>query len=115
MTYVVALGGFAHIVAGSVECAFLVQSGRASLAQYVMDFFTPTLLGNILGGTTLVALLNYGQVASEINRRGNEKDRSLDGHGPGPRSRRRHQLSRCPRAPTRVRPSLSRTASSSIA
>ncbi|PSO13917.1 formate/nitrite transporter family protein [Bradyrhizobium sp. MOS003] len=67
MTYVVALGGFAHIVAGSVECAFLVQSGRASLAQYVMDFFTPTLLGNILGGTTLVALLNYGQVASEID------------------------------------------------
>ncbi|AWM01970.1 formate/nitrite transporter family protein [Bradyrhizobium amphicarpaeae] len=67
MTYVVALGGFAHIVAGSVECAFLVQSGRASLAQYASDFFAPTLLGNILGGTTLVALLNYGQVASEID------------------------------------------------
>lgn len=66
MTYVVALGQFAHIVAGSVECAFLVQSGRASLAQYALDFFLPTLLGNILGGTTLVALLNYGQVAAEI-------------------------------------------------
>ena len=67
MTYVVALGEFAHIVAGSVESAFLVQSGRASLAQYLLDFFTPTLLGNILGGTTLVALLNYGQVAPEID------------------------------------------------
>jgi formate/nitrite transporter FocA (FNT family) len=67
MTYVVALGGFSHIVAGSVECAFLVQSGRASLAQYASDFFMPTLLGNILGGTTLVALLNYGQVAAEID------------------------------------------------
>ena len=67
MTYVVALGEFAHIVAGSVECAFLVQSGRASLAQYASDFFLPTLLGNILGGTTLVALLNYGQVAAEID------------------------------------------------
>ncbi|MBW7971014.1 formate/nitrite transporter family protein [Bradyrhizobium sp. BR 10289] len=67
MTYVVALGEFAHIVAGSVECAFLVQSGRASLAQYASDFFAPTLLGNILGGTTLVALLNYGQVAAEID------------------------------------------------
>jgi len=67
MTYVVALGEFAHIVAGSVECAFLVQSGRASLSQYAWDFFLPTLLGNILGGTTLVALLNYGQVAAEID------------------------------------------------
>ncbi len=67
MTYVVALGEFAHIIAGSVECAFLVQSGRASLSQYAFDFFLPTLLGNILGGTTLVALLNYGQVAAEID------------------------------------------------
>lgn len=66
MTYVVALGQFAHIIAGSVECAFLVQTGRASLAQYAEGFFLPTLLGNILGGTTLVALLNYGQVAAEI-------------------------------------------------
>ena len=67
MTYVVALGQFAHIIAGSVECAFLVQSGLASLSQYASDFFVPTLLGNILGGTTLVALLNYGQVAPEID------------------------------------------------
>jgi formate/nitrite transporter FocA (FNT family) len=67
MTYVVALGEFAHIVAGSVECAFLVQSSRASLTQYVSDFFLPTLLGNIVGGTTLVALLNYGQVAAELD------------------------------------------------
>jgi formate/nitrite transporter FocA (FNT family) len=67
MTYVVALGQFAHIIAGSVECAFLVQSGQASLSQYGFDFFLPTLLGNILGGTTLVALLNYGQVAAEID------------------------------------------------
>lgn len=44
-----------------------MQSNQASLAQYASDFFVPTLLGNILGGTTLVALLNYGQVAAEIN------------------------------------------------
>jgi formate-nitrite transporter family protein len=70
MTYVVALGEFSHIIAGSVECAFLVQSGRASLAQYALDFFLPTILGNIVGGTTLVALLNYGQVAAELEEPG---------------------------------------------
>ena len=68
MSYVVALGQFSHIIAGSAECAFLVQSGRASLGQYGADFFLPTILGNIIGGTTLVALLNYGQVAAEIDK-----------------------------------------------
>ncbi len=66
ITYVVALGGFSHIIAGSVECALLVVSGEASLHDYAMRFFTPTLLGNIVGGVALVAALNYGQVAPEI-------------------------------------------------
>lgn len=68
MTYVVALGEFSHVIAGSVECAFLVARGQASLGQYGYDFFIPTLLGNIVGGTTLVALLNYGQVAAELDK-----------------------------------------------
>lgn len=75
MTYVVALGEFSHIVAGSAECAFLVQSGQASLHQYASSFFLPTLLGNIVGGTTLVALLNYGQVAAELEKPKDQVDR----------------------------------------
>lgn len=66
MTYVLALGQFSHIVAGSVDCVFLVQMGKASLSDYGFLFFIPTLLGNVVGGTTLVALLNYGQVAPEL-------------------------------------------------
>jgi formate/nitrite transporter FocA (FNT family) len=66
LTYVVGLGGFAHIIAGSVECAFLVQIGEASLRQFVTGFYIPTLLGNVVGGVTLVAVLNYGQVVPEI-------------------------------------------------
>jgi formate/nitrite transporter FocA (FNT family) len=68
MTYVLALGEFSHIVAGSVDCAFLVQIGKVSLSDYVFAFFIPTLLGNVIGGTALVALLNYGQVAAELDR-----------------------------------------------
>ena len=67
MTYVLALGQFSHIVAGSVDCAFLVQMGKATFSYYVFLFFIPTLLGNVVGGTTLVALLNYGQVAPELH------------------------------------------------
>jgi formate/nitrite transporter FocA (FNT family) len=29
-------------------------------------FFVPTLLGNVIGGAALVAVLNYGQVVPEI-------------------------------------------------
>jgi len=68
MTYVLALGEFSHIIAGSVDCAFLVQTGKASLSDYIVVFFIPTLLGNVVGGTTLVALLNYGQVAAELDK-----------------------------------------------
>jgi formate-nitrite transporter family protein len=66
ITYVVGLCGLAHIIAGSVECAFLVSTGSASWREYLTLFYAPTLIGNILGGVALVAVLNYGQVAPEI-------------------------------------------------
>lgn len=66
ITYVVGLGGLAHIIAGSVEAAYLVWAGTAGAADYVMRFFLPTLIGNVIGGVLLVAVLNYGQVAHEI-------------------------------------------------
>jgi len=66
VTYVVALGGFVHVVAGSVDAAYLIQIGEAGWMDYLTRFFVPTLIGNILGGVALVAMLNYGQVAREI-------------------------------------------------
>jgi formate/nitrite transporter FocA (FNT family) len=66
ITYIVALCGLSHIIAGSVDCAYLVAIGEASGREFLLRFFAPTLLGNIVGGVTLVAALNYGQVAPEI-------------------------------------------------
>lgn len=66
VTYVVALAHLAHIVAGSVEASYLVHVGEASFADYAFRFFVPTLLGNTLGGVALVACLNFGQVAPEL-------------------------------------------------
>ena len=66
VSYVISLNGFSHIIAGSVDCAYLVQIGGASWGDFWFRFFTPTLLGNIIGGVMLVAFLNYGQVAPEI-------------------------------------------------
>jgi len=66
VTYVVGLGGFAHIIAGSVDVLYLVEIGQATWTDFLIRFFTPTLLGNVVGGVTLVSVLNYGQVAPEI-------------------------------------------------
>ncbi len=65
MTYVVALGGFAHIIAGSVEVMYLVVTGAATWGEYLLDFMLPTLTGNIVGGVALVAMVNHAQVARE--------------------------------------------------
>src|SRR3954454_1815240 len=43
VTYVVGLSGFAHIIAGSVECAFLVQIGEASIEDFTTRFFLSLL------------------------------------------------------------------------
>jgi formate/nitrite transporter FocA (FNT family) len=67
VTYVVAIASLAHIVAGSVDAAYLVWTSAATATDYLWRFFLPTLLGNTVGGVTLVAVLNYGQVASEID------------------------------------------------
>jgi formate/nitrite transporter FocA (FNT family) len=65
ITYLVALGGFAHIIAGSVDVLYLVNTGAVSWLTYWIGFMIPTLIGNIVGGVTLVAVLNFAQVAAE--------------------------------------------------
>jgi len=70
VTYVVGLGGLAHIIAGSAETAFVVFSGGATCGDSLGRFFVPTLLGNVVGGVTLVAALNHAQVVSGEKRAG---------------------------------------------
>jgi formate/nitrite transporter FocA (FNT family) len=70
LTYIVALGGFAHIIAGSVDVLYLVNTGAVSWGGYLLGFMLPTLIGNIIGGVSLVAALNFGQVAADNIRNG---------------------------------------------
>ncbi|HYY96322.1 MAG TPA: formate/nitrite transporter family protein, partial [Pyrinomonadaceae bacterium] len=67
MTYLVALGGFSHIIAGSVEVFYAVLTGGAAWSDY-LGWMLPTLAGNILGGTTLVAALGHAQIAGEAGK-----------------------------------------------
>jgi formate/nitrite transporter FocA (FNT family) len=66
ITYLIALGGFTHIVAGSVEALVLLAKGYAGIGWVLFDFAVPALLGNIIGGTVLFAVIAYAQVMKEI-------------------------------------------------
>lgn len=64
ITYVVGLAGFAHIIAGSIEVLYLVHTGAAGWGELFGRFIAPTLIGNIVGGVSLVAALNHQQVVA---------------------------------------------------
>lgn len=66
MTYLIAICGFAHIVAGSLEGFMLVISGQLAWWRMLVGFALPALAGNIIGGTVLFSLIAYGQVAKEM-------------------------------------------------
>jgi formate-nitrite transporter family protein len=66
MTWLIAVGGFTHVVAGSMEAYLLVLSGSWAWWQMLAQFMAPVLIGNMIGGTALFALISYAQVMDEI-------------------------------------------------
>ena len=66
MTWLIAVGGFTHIVAGSVEAFLLLVAGEWSIGTLLWQFLIPVLIGNVIGGTALFAVLSYAQVREEI-------------------------------------------------
>jgi formate/nitrite transporter FocA (FNT family) len=63
ITYLVGLGSFSHIIAGSTLVFYALAADATSLTTALGSFFVPTLLGNIIGGVAFVAALNYAQVS----------------------------------------------------
>jgi formate/nitrite transporter FocA (FNT family) len=66
MTYLIAIGGFTHVVAGSLEAYMLVLAGDWEWWRMIGQFMAPVLLGNMAGGIALFALISYAQVMEEI-------------------------------------------------
>jgi formate-nitrite transporter family protein len=65
VTYVVGIGQFAHVIAGSVETLYVVVAGERSIAAYLMGYLVPALAGNIIGGVSLVAGLAHAQYVAD--------------------------------------------------
>jgi formate/nitrite transporter FocA (FNT family) len=66
LTYFIALGNFAHVVAGSGEAWLLAFSGETTFAHALFSLILPALIGNVIGGTGLFAVLAHGQVKQEL-------------------------------------------------
>ncbi|MBA2125545.1 formate transporter [Hyphomicrobium methylovorum] len=66
LTYLIALFGFTHIVAGSVEMLYALLQHQITWDMAIFGFFLPTLAGNVFGGTVLFSVLSYAQVREEI-------------------------------------------------
>lgn len=65
-TWLIAAGDFTHIVAGSVEMAFLMVNGELGLIPAIFGFFLPVFAGNVMGGTVIFAMVVWGQVKDEL-------------------------------------------------
>lgn len=66
LTYMIALGDLAHVVAGSTEVFLLMLIGEESILRGVFGIILPAFLGNVIGGTVLFSLIAYAQVKEEM-------------------------------------------------
>lgn len=66
ITYVIAIAGFTHVVVGSCEIFLLAWAGEGSLPEMMLTNLLPTLIGNVIGGTVLFALIAWVQIRREL-------------------------------------------------
>jgi formate/nitrite transporter FocA (FNT family) len=66
LSYMIAIGGFTHVIAGAAEAFLLLWAGQAPAGWVLGTFLLPALIGNVIGGTGLFAMLVHAQVKEEI-------------------------------------------------
>jgi formate/nitrite transporter FocA (FNT family) len=64
ITYQIGLGGFNPLIAGSTKGLQSVVTGAETWGTFMVQFFFRTLLGNLVGGLSLVAFLGHAQVVA---------------------------------------------------
>lgn len=62
VTFLIGIGGLHHSIAGSVEMFAALFMSNEFTALQAFRFITVALLGNLIGGSLFVALLNYAHI-----------------------------------------------------
>jgi formate/nitrite transporter FocA (FNT family) len=73
--------GFRHSIAGSAEAFYLAARGSVTWWYSVGSFIIPSVIGNVVGGVILVAILNHGQVAADMAADGTRGQWNAEGRG----------------------------------
>ncbi|MFN2476990.1 MAG: formate/nitrite transporter family protein [Chthoniobacterales bacterium] len=74
ITFIVGLCHFPHIIAGATELFYLGINGIRSWPHVLGGFILPALIGNTIGGVTLVAALAHAQIVGDKQQTG-ERER----------------------------------------
>lgn len=61
----IAAFGFKHSIAGATEAFYRAFLGDARWSEMLFSFELPALVGNIIGGVVLVAMVNHGQAGGK--------------------------------------------------
>lgn len=75
VTWLIAIAGFAHIVAGATEASLLWFAGEVGAVVALAGFLLPAALGNLLGGAVFFTILAWVQIRSELKGEGAEMAR----------------------------------------
>lgn len=65
ITYIIGIGHLSHSIAGSVEVFTLAFMEQTTWWNALSNFTIPSLIGNIIGGVAIVAVLNHAQVEAD--------------------------------------------------
>lgn len=65
ITYLMGISDVAHVVVGTIEVTYLVLLNETTISAALGNFVLPTLLGNIVGGTFIFALISHAQVRAD--------------------------------------------------
>ncbi len=66
VTYLIAIADFTHVIVGSCEIFLLAWSGEGKIVDMMAMNIFPTLIGNLIGGTGLFAVISWAQIRSEV-------------------------------------------------
>lgn len=64
VTWLVGAAHLSHVVAGAAEAFYLSATGEMGWGRSVGGFVLPALIGNVIGGTMLVAGINHAQATA---------------------------------------------------
>ena len=66
LTWLIGAAGYTHSIVGSAEAFILLFNGYSNVQFTILGFMLPAVLGNLLGGAGIFALLAHAQVKKQL-------------------------------------------------